>query len=109
MKEHKIVTSFKSTGFECITNANGTSIFQDRNCGSWIQHWKDYGGNTDTPLCCVSSCNEEGTEGAHVTIDSQEKYIVPMCKSHNGKHGSLLFAKPGTIFVRANQSETCGK
>lgn len=102
-------TSFKSSLPECITNANGTSRFEDKNCGTWIQHWKNFGGNTNKPICCVSSCTEEGTEGAHVRIDSQELYIVPMCNSHNGMHGKILIAKPGTIFVRANQSETCGK
>ncbi len=99
-----------------VKNENGTSRLTDSNCGSWLQHWKNYGGDDDTPFCCIKGCSDFAEHGAHVTRPNATKefykthlYIVPMCASHNGMHGKRLIAKAGTIFVRANQSETCGK
>ena len=99
-----------------VKNANGTSRFEDDNCGSWLQHWKNYGGNDDVPLCCIQGCSELAEHGAHVIRPKAQNesykrnlYIVPMCTKHNSMHGKELIAVAGTTFVRANQSETCGK
>lgn len=104
--------NLKANGIVTIKNINGTSVFQDNNCGSWINHWKKYGGNSESPVCCVLTCSKDASVGAHVNIrdyQNQEYFIVPMCDEHNGKHGRELDVKPGTIFVRANKSETCDK
>lgn len=99
-----------------VKNENGTSHFHDGNCGSWLQHWKNYGGNDKKPCCCIKGCSKLAEHGAHVTRpkanDDYYKthlYIVPMCAAHNGMHGEEFTAVEGTVFVRANQAETCGK
>ena len=109
-------TAYSVKGEVSIRNENGTARFNDDNCGSWIQHWKNYGGNDDFPLCCVKGCNNFAEHGAHVTRPNAKNeyykthfYIVPMCAHHNGMHGKILTAVAETVFVRANQSETCGQ
>jgi hypothetical protein len=98
-----------------VKNENGTSNRKDPNCGSWISHWEKI-SKLQKSFCRISGCNNLATDGAHITrpyakIDDYKthSYILPMCPEHNGKHGEILLAKPGSTFVWANISETCGK
>jgi len=73
-------------------NINGASDSSTCPCGSWIRHWENYSGISRW-LCAVSGCEEKATEGAHVQLKDaggNHRYIVPMCKTHNGKHGQEL-------------------
>lgn len=81
------------------------------NCGPWIEHWQLLSGHVHS-TCSVKGCNNPASVGAHVTILfslDDKQHIIPMCSEHNGKHGGVLEAKPGTIFVRANVAESCGQ
>ena len=98
-----------------LKNEIGTSARPNCTCGSWIGHWEKLSGlKADT--CSVEGCNLDGTEGAHITRPNAKNedyqthsFIVPMCKTHNGKHGESLKSKAGITFVWANVNETCGK
>ncbi len=90
------------------TNINGTSDNNCR-CGSWLQHWTNYGGRTQFPLCSASGCNRFADVGAHVHKEYDYKWsIIPLCYEHNNQYGQTIEVKPGTIFVPASKSETCG-
>lgn len=76
--------SYTVTEDVLVKNENGTAKLNDNNCGSWLQHWKNYGGNDDTPLCCISGCFNIAGHGAHVTRPNAKNedykthlYIVP--------------------------------
>ncbi|MEZ8650343.1 hypothetical protein AB6D92_15305 [Vibrio splendidus] len=96
-----------------IKNANGTGNRKCK-CDSWLAHWEKYTKKTAL-TCCVKGCNAKATVGAHTTrpIAKNEDYkthpyILPMCSSHNGKHGQELYSKGNVSFVWANVSQTCG-
>ena len=90
-------------------NVNGTS---DRrcNCGSWLQHWINFSGQTWPKKCSVVNCSNPAEVGAHVynSLASMYEYIVPMCKSCNGKNEPFAIDE-GVVKVSANVSETCKK
>ena len=77
--------SYTVTENVVVKNENGTAKLNDNNCGSWLQHWKNYGGNDNAPLCCISGCFNIAEHGAHVTRPNAKNkdykthlYIVPM-------------------------------
>ena len=91
-----------------IKNINGTSK-NKCNCGSWLQHWKNYSGIT--PSCCSEiNCFKEDIEGAHVQKCNSDMnwYIVPLCKQHNKSLGEIE-VDDLTVLIPANIQETCGK
>ncbi len=94
-----------------VKNINGTSDNTCK-CGSWLEHWENYSGQSLPPYCTVLTCYEKPEVGAHVqkegTTDSGW-YIVPMCKAHNGETGKTLQIRDATKLASANVSETCGK
>ena len=91
-----------------VKNINGTS--QARcSCGSWLQHWKNYSGQTST-ICRAAGCSRSDLVGAHVQkeVNYDDKwYIVPFCKAHNMATTSVELVS-GTNLVSANKSKTCG-
>jgi hypothetical protein len=98
-----------------IKNENGTSKRSNCKCGTWITHWESL-SSLKAGTCSVEGCSSAGTEGAHITRPNSKfkdyqthSFIVPMCKTHNGKHGEVLKSKSGITFVWANVEETCGK
>ncbi len=94
-----------------VKNINGTSR-NACNCGSWLEHWKNYGGRSLPASCAVGSCNQKPEVGAHVQRnDSTDSswYIIPLCKAHNGETGKSLSVSDFTKLVPANVSDTCGK
>jgi len=91
-----------------VKNINGTS--QNRcKCGSWIQHWRNYSGQTATE-CRARGCSRKDLLGAHVQKDvnyDNNWYIVPFCSEHNKTLGSIELVS-GTNLVSANVRNTCG-
>ncbi len=93
-----------------VNNVNGTSDNTCR-CGSWLEHWKRFGGGSVPAYCPVTNCFRGPTVGAHVQKDSsidRAWYIIPLCQNHNAETGKSLDVGPVT-FVSANVSQTCGK
>ena len=89
-------------------NINGTSDNTCR-CGSWIQHWKNYGGNSEHPFCSALRCTRTDVVGAHVQKEYGSKwYIIPLCPEHNNMRGETIDVSASTVFVSANVAETCG-
>ncbi len=94
-----------------VNNINGTSQNTCK-CGSWLEHWKKFSGQSLPALCPEMKCYEKPEVGAHVQKDTSTDtnwYIVPFCKTHNGKKGESLDISGNIILVSANVSETCGK
>ncbi len=92
-----------------VENIDGTKDSTCK-CGSWLQHWKNYGGDK-VSHCSASGCENSVELGAHVQkADSHDWswYIVPFCETHNHAtyHVDLVF---DTKMVSANVEETCGK
>jgi len=94
-----------------VKNINGTSD-NSCNCGSRLEHWKKYSGQPPPASCPVTTCGEEPEEGARVQRDNSTDtkwYIIPLCKTHNGKKGASIEIGDYKTLVSANVSETCGR
>jgi hypothetical protein len=94
-----------------IRNINGTSE-NVCECGSWLEHWKKFSGQSFPVYCPEKVCTNKPEVGAHVQKDnSTDKgwYIVPLCSKCNGKTGESLEISDNVKLVSANVSETCGK
>lgn len=94
-----------------VKNINGTSR-NTCNCGSWLNHWKNYSRQSLSNYCSEKSCTKKPEVGAHVQKDSLSDsnwYIVPFCYTHNGETGKSLDIVDSVNLVSANVSETCGK
>ena len=92
-----------------VKNINGTSANVCK-CGSWLEHWKRFGGGTVPSYCSASSCTQKPEVGAHVQKDTwtdSSWYIVPLCQGHNSQTGRSL--EVSATLVPANVSLTCGK
>lgn len=91
-----------------VKNINGTS--QNRcKCGSWLQHWKKFSGQTAT-RCRAKGCSRTDLSGAHVQKAASYDnnwYIVPFCTAHNHTIGQVELVD-GTVLVSANKSKICG-
>lgn len=92
-----------------VKNINGTSDNTCK-CGSWLSHWKRFGGGSLPTYCAESGCMKPPSVGAHVQKDSSDRawYIVPVCDKHNAKADAMTVTD-GTTFVSANVKETCGR
>ncbi len=82
-------------------------------CGSWIAHWKKYADQRDVPLCIVSGCPNQATDGAHVEFTRVKdweglSFIAPMCGDHNKDRDLAFMSKGNYRLARGNQAETCG-
>jgi hypothetical protein len=91
-------------------NGNGTS-HNTCKCGSWLEHWKKFGGGAIT-YCSEQSCVMNDLAGAHVmkAADNDNNwYIIPLCEDHNKMQGQDLEIVVSTVFVPADTKETCGK
>jgi len=92
-----------------VKNLNGTTN-NKCNCGSWINHWNNYSGQT-TKKCVVKGCDNLPEVGGHVQKNSASDkswYIIPICKSCNGLKGQELDVIDKVKLVSANVSNTCG-
>ncbi len=77
-------------------------------CGSWIEHWKKYSGQT--VACCVEvSCTGKDLMGVHVQKASTEDgdwYIIPLCQAHSEIQGEIEVSDNYKL-VSADTLETC--
>lgn len=90
-----------------VKNINGTSD-NSCSCGSWIAHWKNYGGESIPTYCSEISCIGKDLVGAHVQKETGDNswYIVPLCKKHNADTGVIDVGS--TPLVPANK-KNCTK
>ena len=92
-----------------VKNVSGTSDNTCK-CGSWLEHWRKYGGGAIPTYCSEKSCLGKDLVGSHVQKDGSSDsdwYIIPLCSRHNQKGGSF---EVGTVtFVSAKVGTTCGK
>ena len=94
-----------------VKNINGTSDNTCK-CGSWLDHWKNFSGQSVPTYCPEEGCIQNPEVGAHVQKDSSADsswYIVPLCKIHNGQTGQSIAISESVRLVSANVSSTCGK
>ena len=93
-----------------VKNINGTSA-KTCKCGSWIDHWRSFSGQSLPAYCPEAKCLQKPEVGAHVQKDSASDsswYIVPLCRAHNAETGKSLDISDNVKLVSANVSETCG-
>jgi len=93
-----------------VKNINGTSP-RTCKCGSWLDHWKNYSGQSLPRLCPEKTCSNKPEVGAHVQKDSSTDrswYIVPLCKKCNAKTGESLDLVDSIKLASANVAATCG-
>jgi len=93
-----------------VKNIRGTTD-NTCQCGSWLEHWKKFGGGSIPDYCSESKCTSKPTAVAHVQKDSMTDsswYIIPLCDMHNHTAASLTISD-GARLVSANVSQTCGK
>lgn len=93
-----------------VSNINGTSANACK-CGSWLDHWKNYSGQTLSAYCSEKICRKNPEVGAHVQKESYSDsgwYIVPLCQDHNRATATLELVD-GVTLVSANVSNTCGR
>lgn len=94
-----------------INNINGTSS-NVCNCGSWLDHWKNFSGQLLPSYCPETKCMQKPEVGAHIQKESSSDsnwYIIPLCKTHNVEKGKSLTVSDSIALVSANVSKTCGK
>lgn len=92
-----------------VNNINGTSGLICT-CGSWLDHWKNFSGQSLPSYCPESRCTNKPEVGAHVQKDSaydKKWYIIPLCKDCNAKTNSSLEISNSVALVSANVNETC--
>jgi len=92
-----------------VKNVNGTSGLKCK-CGSWLDHWKRFSGQT-VNYCVEVGCREKEVLGAHVQRDDifdRSWYIVPLCAKHNQQTNSLAISDAVNL-VSANRAITCDK
>lgn len=89
-----------------ITGTTGMSC----NCGSWIQHWRNYTNQIAT-ICRARGCSNYANVGAHVRkcySTDNSWYIIPFCYHHNSRPSSeCIEINFGTDLVPANRNLTC--
>jgi hypothetical protein len=76
-------------------------------CGSWMEHWKKYSGQT--LACCVEvNCTGKDLVGSHVQKSSADSdwYILPLCKTHSEMQGEIEVSDNYRL-VSADPMETC--
>jgi len=93
-----------------VNNISGTSD-KTCKCGSWLDHWKNFSGQSLPGYCPEKTCLQTPEVGAHVQKDNSTDrswYIVPLSKKHNGETGKSLEVSDSTTLVSANATSTCG-
>ena len=94
-----------------IININGVTDNPCK-CGSWLEHWKKYSGQTLPTHCPEETCTQAPEIGSHVqknSLTDRSWYIVPLCHRCNGKTGESLEISDHITLVAANVALTCGK
>lgn len=78
-----------------VKNLNGTTKNKPVNDKTWLEGWMRVKGVNSIVSCSNFTCicsNMLDLVGAHVKkLDSNEHYIVPLCKSCNNKSSNEIF------------------
>jgi hypothetical protein len=95
-----------------IKNINGNAANKTVcKCGSWLEHWENYGGGRAPAFCIVSSPNcLERAElvGAHVQkVNDSTWYIAPLCAKHAAVKNTELTIDDTWPLITANVTKTC--
>ena len=94
-----------------LRNINGTSDTTCK-CGSWLLHWKKFGGSSLPEFCPETGCVQKDLVGAHVQLGGgstdQRWYICPLCSRHN-KHVGELSVTDTIKLVSASKAATCDR
>lgn len=94
-----------------IYNTNGSTDVTCQ-CGSWLQHWLYYGGETLPDICPEADCFEPPEVGARVQKDSRPDgpwFIIPLCRKHNALTGESLEVSDYIALASADVNDTCGR
>jgi hypothetical protein len=92
-----------------VINIEGSSDEQC-SCGSWLDHWEKFSGQSLPLTCAEMRCTKKPTKGAHVQKSgSNSWYIAPLCDDHNSLRGQSLEMKFSVRLAPANKSVTCDK
>jgi hypothetical protein len=94
-----------------IININGITDTRCK-CGSWLEHWKKYSGQTLPTHCPEETCTQAPEIGSHVqkkSLTDRSWYIVPLCHKCDGKTGESLEISDYMTLVAANVDLTCRK
>jgi hypothetical protein len=81
-------------------------------CGSWLNHWNKFSGQSAPILCPVLMCVDKTEVGAHVQKDGNAdlaSYILPLCKNHSAQAGQSITVNDYLPLVSTNVDETCAK
>jgi len=76
-----------------VKNLNGTSGRLPAGYASWKEWWEAQTGRKFSSCSC-SGCSAAAVVGAHVQksgVSDMRWYIVPLCRSCNGKPSSEVF------------------
>lgn len=92
-----------------VHNINGTSQNTCK-CGSWLNHWRNYSGQSLPTYCPERTCTGKPEVGAHVQKDDSTDrswYIVPLCSKHNAMTGESIELVDSIKLASANVAATC--
>ena len=88
-----------------LKNVGGSSKHETTPSGqTWKEHW-ERAKRVSFPSKCVCCNNGRAEVGGHVYVDGrgQKQYIVPMCRTCNGKPaGSFFFGVEDKWLVPVN-------
>lgn len=91
--------------FVVVKNLNGTADNKPpKGYGSWLEWWIAQTGKK-SPYCSCTDCLDPAEVGAHVkkvNSDDNRWYIVPLCKSCNGKSSDTTFTVKEADLVEVN-------
>lgn len=88
------------------------AIDSNCSCGTWLDHWHKFSGQTAPLHCPLLMCVEKTEVGARVHKESgsdKTAYILPLCKQHAAKPGETIVVNDYLPLVSANVAETCAK
>lgn len=91
-----------------VQNPNGSTC----SCGTWLDHWNKFSGQTVPVHCPLLMCVERAEIGAHVRKEGgadNTTYILPLCKRHTSQPGETIVVNDYLKLVSANITETCAK
>jgi hypothetical protein len=80
-------------------------------CENWLQHWENNSGEKKN-TCSALNCSKNAEVGGHVqkrNVGDDRWYIIPICKSCNGKYGQEYEVETHTTFISIDLTSQCGQ
>ena len=78
-------------------------------CNSWLEHWEK-NSVKKAGICSALNCSKNAEVGGHVqkiNVSDDSWYIIPICKSCNGKLGEEYEVKTDTTFISVHETNQC--